>query len=67
MPCRLHPELLLRRQSGRLQRVVHLGAAALGYLGPGLDVKRSARPKNGVITQNNGVIDPFLQGRGDSR
>ena len=23
--------------------------------------------KNGVITQNNGVIDPFLKGHGDSR
>ena len=28
----------------------------------------SPRPlKSGVITQNNGVIDPFLKGHGDSR
>ena len=32
------------------------------------DYLESPRPlKNGVITQNNGVMDPFLKGYGESR
>ena len=40
----------------------HLFAAVKGYVGVSMSLKQME-----VATQNNGVVDPFLKGHGDSR